>query len=35
MTREQAEAIYSQGQEAVIFVMLQMAAQLAARRDDG
>jgi len=31
MTREQAEAIYALGKEAVIFVMLQMAAQLAPR----
>ncbi len=29
LTREQAEAIYAQGQEAVVFVLLQLAMQLA------
>ena len=29
LTREEAEAIYAQGQEAVIFVLMQLAARLA------
>ena len=35
MTREQAEAIFALGKEAVIFVMLQMAARLVGQAKDG
>jgi len=35
MTREQAEAIYALGKEAVVFVMLQMAARLVGQVKDG
>jgi len=35
LTREQAEAIHAQGREAIIFVLMELAARLAKYEQDG